>query len=72
MSEQKVINIDFSLPVAFLLTVTLVFLKINNYVTWSWLWIFSPIWIPFAIFIMLIAVSAVIALLIFILEEFTK
>ena len=28
-----------------LLTVAFIVLKLANYITWSWLWVLSPIWI---------------------------
>jgi MFS superfamily sulfate permease-like transporter len=30
---------------ATLLTVAFIVLKLTNYITWSWLWVFSPLWI---------------------------
>ena len=39
----------------FLLALTLIFiaLKLMGYITWSWIWVLSPIWIPivFVIFV---------------------
>ncbi len=32
-----------------LLTVAFIVLKITEIITWSWWWVLSPIWIPFAI-----------------------
>jgi ABC-type polysaccharide/polyol phosphate export permease len=32
-----------------LLTVIFVIAKILGYLTWSWWWVFSPIWIPLVI-----------------------
>ena len=32
-----------------LLTVLFVGLKLTNVITWSWLWVLSPIWISFLI-----------------------
>lgn len=31
-----------------LLAVLFIALKLTGYVTWSWLWVLSPLWIPFA------------------------
>jgi hypothetical protein len=38
-------------------------LKLTGYITWSWLWVLSPFWIPFAIL-------AVIFLIVFIVAMF--
>lgn len=32
-----------------LLTILFIGLKLTGYIAWSWLWVLSPIWIPFAI-----------------------
>ncbi len=33
-----------------LLTIAFIVLKLLGYISWSWFWVLSPIWIPFAIF----------------------
>lgn len=38
-----------------LLTIVFIVLKLTNIITWSWLWVLSPIWIS-AIIVCLIAV----------------
>ena len=38
-----------------LLTILFIGLKLTGYITWSWLWVLSPLWISFLfIFIVLI------------------
>ena len=32
---------------ATLLTIAFIVLKLANYITWSWLWVLSPLWISF-------------------------
>jgi hypothetical protein len=44
-----------------LLTVLFVGLKLTGYITWSWFWVLSPLWISFGVWIALIAVLAIIA-----------
>ena len=43
-----------------LLTVAFIVLKLTNYITWSWLWVFSPLWI--ALLIVVIFLGAVLLL----------
>ena len=31
-----------------LLTITFIVLKLCNIITWSWWWVLSPLWLPFA------------------------
>lgn len=42
------------------LTLLFIGLKLTNMIDWSWLWVLSPIWIPF-VFIVLLGVVVVIA-----------
>ena len=37
-----------------LLTIALIVLKLCKVITWSWLWVFSPIWIPLMLCVALI------------------
>lgn len=41
-----------------LLTIAFIVLKLTGYITWSWVWVLSPIWITFVVvfFIFLLAV----------------
>ncbi len=32
-----------------LLTIVFIILKILGFIQWSWLWVLSPLWIPFAL-----------------------
>lgn len=35
-----------------LLTIAFIVLKLCKVIHWSWIWVFSPIWIPMVIFIL--------------------
>lgn len=37
-----------------LLAIVFIVLKLTGYITWSWLWVLAPIWIPFIIAIIFI------------------
>lgn len=39
-----------------LLTILFIGLKLTGYVSWSWLWVLSPLWLPLAIFLGFIGV----------------
>lgn len=32
-----------------LLTILFIGLKLTNYITWSWWWVLSPLWIPITV-----------------------
>ena len=36
-----------------LLTVLFIGLKLTGYISWSWLWVLSPLWIPLTIFLVI-------------------
>jgi len=48
-----------------MLAILFIGLKLTNYITWSWWWVLSPLWLP-------VAVLCSLALLYFILAEFVK
>lgn len=41
------------------LTLIFVVLKLTRVIAWSWLWVLSPIWIPIAIVVAIIAIMFV-------------
>lgn len=45
-----------------LLAILFIALKLTGVITWSWLWVLAPIWIPFviAVFILIIAGKVII------------
>lgn len=44
-----------------LLTVLFIGLKLTGYIAWSWWWVLSPIWISFALVLLIIAIALIIA-----------
>jgi len=54
MSESKTGGIGFF----GLLTIVFITLKLTNYIDWSWWWVLSPLWIPFAIIVLVIVLLA--------------
>jgi len=43
-----------------LLTIVFITLKLTNVITWSWLWVLSPLWISFILGMLLILVALII------------
>lgn len=54
MADNKQ-NVTVSFPLAGLLTVAFVVLKLCHVIDWSWWWVLAPIWIPVAI-VLIIAI----------------
>ncbi|MDR1605587.1 MAG: hypothetical protein LBS41_00605 [Streptococcaceae bacterium] len=43
-----------------LLTIVFIVLKLLNVIDWSWVWVLAPIWIPLAVFgILILALYAI-------------
>jgi hypothetical protein len=45
-----------------LLAIVFIALKLLGKITWSWLWVLSPLWIPLAIFLVVLAVIGIVAI----------
>lgn len=43
-----------------ILFVVFLILKLCKVITWSWWWVFAPIWIPFAIVLIIIIIALII------------
>lgn len=49
MSERKNTSVTGGVGVSGLLGVLFVGLKLTGHISWPWLWVLSPFWIPLAI-----------------------
>jgi uncharacterized protein (DUF983 family) len=47
--DKKKVNIQFGGSFTTLLTILFIGLKLTGHITWSWLWVLSPSWIPIAL-----------------------
>ena len=45
MANTKV-EVNGGISFAGLLAIVFITLKLTNYITWSWWWVLSPLWIP--------------------------
>ena len=52
--KETGIGLDTILFVVFLI------LKLTGYIDWSWWWVTAPLWIPFAIFLVVIVIYVII------------
>ena len=64
MESNKKITITYSWPVAIIVFLAFFFAKIFDKIDWSWWWVFSPLWIPFAIALTCVAIGSLIYLVI--------
>jgi len=51
MSNSKNVTVDF--PIFGILGLIFITLKLTGHITWSWLWVLAPFWIPL-IFVLVI------------------
>lgn len=42
-----------------LLTIVFIALKLMGYITWSWWWVLSPIWISWGIFLVFVVIGII-------------
>lgn len=52
-----------TVPLSSLLLVLFIGLKLTDSVTWSWLWVLAPLWVPFAAALVLAAVMFIVVAL---------
>lgn len=44
------------------LTLLFIGLKLTGYIHWPWLWVLAPVWVPFALVLILLAIVGTVAL----------
>lgn len=47
------------------ITIILIILKLTNMISWSWLWVFLPLWLPFVTIISMMLIFYLIIFLYF-------
>lgn len=47
-----------------LLTIAFIVLKLIGKITWSWIWVLAPMWIPTALWILAIIIAFIVAFII--------
>jgi len=46
-----------------LLLILFIVLKLTKFISWSWLWVFAPLWIPIALLFLIFAVMGVLSMI---------
>jgi len=55
MDEKKSkVTVNFNLPG--LLLIAFIILKLCGVIQWSWLWVLAPLWIPLAIWLVVVVI----------------
>lgn len=66
MNKNVSVQVSPGLPT--LLTILFVTLKLTGYITWSWWWVVSPMWLPLAVFSALFLIVIIFLGIVFTLE----
>lgn len=69
---NKKITITYPIPVALIVFLAFFVAKIFDKIDWSWWWVFSPFWIPFALLIIIAIIVGIIYLLLLGIESVIK
>jgi hypothetical protein len=59
--DDKKVSVQVGPGFCGLLTILFIGLKLTNNIDWSWLWVLSPIWLPIALGLFLVAVALIVA-----------
>jgi hypothetical protein len=60
--DKVTVKAGNSVGLGTLLAVLFIGLKLTGYITWSWWWVLSPLWIPLALVIGIILILVLIAM----------
>lgn len=55
-NETKSVSVNF--PILGILGLIFITLKLTGYITWSWLWVLAPFWIPIALALVILILVA--------------
>ena len=59
MRERQSTTVNGGIGFTGLLTIVFIALKLLGFITWSWVWVLSPIWIDAILVVLLLAVLIV-------------
>jgi len=72
-NKETTVKVGFPLvPIIFAIFLTLKLAGVGIVATWSWWWITSPLWIPFAFVAIVFAALGVVALIFRLYERFSN
>jgi len=62
LSDQSSVSSSGGLGSASILTIVFIVLKLIGVISWSWLWVLSPLWISFLLFVVILIFVALVGL----------
>lgn len=71
-SKEVVVKSSNGIGLGGILTIIFVLAKLFGVINWSWLWVFSPLWIGAGIMLSILAIILIFALIIAIVAAFVR
>ncbi len=59
MNKKKSVSVEIGPGFYGCLGILFIGLKLTGYITWSWFWVLSPLWMPLALLVFLVMLVAV-------------
>ena len=72
MENNNKVTVGCATPAAIIIFLAFFFAKIFDKIDWSWLWVFSPLWIPIAFIGILMSIMCVFYILMLVLGLWKK
>ena len=66
--ETKVVR-SGGVSLTSILGVVFIVLKLTGVISWSWVWVLAPFWIPLALVVLILAIIIIITIIRFILDR---
>lgn len=66
--ETKVVR-SGGISLSSILGVVFIVLKLTGVISWSWVWVLAPFWIPLALVVLILAIIIVVTIIRFILDR---
>jgi len=63
-NRDSTVKVTGGLSFTSVLTIVFIVLKLLGHISWSWWWVFSPIWIELAILVLILVVLGIITIII--------
>ena len=60
MKENKSVSVSIGGGFSGLLTIAFIVLKLCHVIDWPWIWVLSPLWISFALVIVILIIIALV------------
>ena len=71
MESDKDTNISTNGGIGFLgaLTILFIALKLTHVIDWSWWWVLAPLWIPVAVVLGIVAITAIVIMIVKLIKK---